>query len=89
MSTAPAFTSGCALGLYLLGSTRLSLWRKDDRILREYFSESIGDASVQTSADRHLFFGPAVRRWAVTQWNVGVVDAAAKPLIAHLADNGW
>lgn len=89
MSTAPAFTLGSALGLYLVNSTRLALWRKDDQILREYFAESTGDVSLQTAAERHLFFGPAVRRWAVTQWNVGVVDAVAKPLIAHLAEKGW
>jgi len=93
MSTAPAFALGCALGLYLVNSTRIALWRKDDWIRHEYFgdhtTERAGDASLQTAAERHLFFGPAIRRWAVTQWNVGVVDAVAKPLISHLADKGW
>ena len=93
MSTAPAFALGCALGLYLVNSTRIALWRKDDWIRHEYFgdhtTERAGDASLRTAAERHLFFGPAIRRWAVTQWNVGVVDAVAKPLISHLADKGW
>ncbi len=77
------------MGLYLVNSTRIALWRKDDWILREHFAERSGDAGLRTAAERHLFFGPAVRRWAVTQWNVGVVDAVAKPLISHLADKGW
>ena len=89
MSTLPAFSLGSAVGLYLVTSTRVSLWRKDDQLVRMYLPDKVDDAHLQTNQDRHLFFGPAVRRWAVTKWNTDVVDAIAKPVIASLAEKGW
>ena len=83
----PAFVVGSTTGIYLVTSTRLSLWRKDDALAREYLDSASGGSRTQTS-DRHLFFGPAARRWMVTQWNNGV-DRLAKPLIADLAEKGW
>ena len=83
--SAPALALGCLSGVCLVTSTRLSLWRKDAEVAREY----LDGAGRQVPESQYLFFGPAVRRWMVTQWNVGVVDAAAKPLIRHLADKGW
>jgi hypothetical protein len=86
MPSLPAFALGCASGLYLVTAARLDLWRKDTQLTHEYLAST---PTGRQPSDRHLFFGPAVRRWIVTQWNVGVVDRIAKPLIADLADRGW